>query len=262
MAEDLTLAPDQGPPEPPPYQSRFQLIFGVLLGIAMAAVAATVLFATGGRDPRETEGSIPWSAWKPTATDASHAIQQIAEHVGQRYTLPSGNQLVGVRGGALTFGGLPATVALDPSATASGDAKIFADENGVMYTLCGLGKNCSIKEGKKSERRHLVLRREALELALYTFHYIEGVDQVVVMMPPAPGDKPSQLMFFRRPDVRASLIRPLSATLPGPAPAIDRLDKEQQGFLARLTDRNLFMYRPQQGQDATIFLVLSPPPAG
>lgn len=267
MAEDLTpvdRAADEADDEPqsPPYQSRFQLIFGVLLGIVIAAVAATVLFSTSDSRPRHESDTIEWSAWRPGSEDALTAVREIADHVGQRYTLPSGNQLVAVRGGGLALGGLPATVTLDRSATVDGSSPIIEDGPGVMYTLCGLGKNCSIKEGKPSIARHIVLRREALELALYTFRYIKDVGQVVVMMPPPPGEKASQLMFFRRADVNASLVRPLAATLPGPAPAINRLKKTERGFLDRLTGRNLFGFRIEPGPDATVFLILTPPPTG
>ena len=38
----------------------------------------------------------PWSAWKPTAGNPGAAQQQIAEHVGARYRLPSGKKIVDV----------------------------------------------------------------------------------------------------------------------------------------------------------------------
>jgi hypothetical protein len=268
MAEDLTpVTHDEADSaeeafEPAPYQSRFQLVFGVLLGIGLAAVAAAVLFTASDSGRPQQEPTIAWSSWKPASDDALTAIREIADHIGQSYTLPSGNQLVAVRGGGLTAGGLPATVTLDRSVTADGSSPTLEDGAGVMYTLCGLGKNCSIKEGKPSIARHIVLRREALELSLYTFRYIKDVGQVVVMMPPPPGEKASQLMFFRRADVNSSLVRPLTATLPGRAPAINRLKNKERGFLDRLTGRNLFGFRIEPGPDATVFLILTPPPTG
>jgi hypothetical protein len=53
--------------------------------------------------------------------------------------------------------------------------------------MCGDGSDCSIKQGKPSLERGLLLYREALELALYTFHYVGGVEQVIVTIPPPPG---------------------------------------------------------------------------
>jgi hypothetical protein len=259
VAEDLT--PREASPQPahplpggqsdaPPYQARFQLLFGVLLGVGLAAVAATVLFLAVGRTTNSSD-TVMWSPWRPTAPDGLTAVQQIADHVGQRYTLPSGNQLVGVRGGALELAGLPVTVALRNAGKIS-----IMDKKGVLYTLCGLGKMCSIKEGKPSPARHLVLRREALELALYTFRYVGNVDEVVVMLPPPPGKKASEAMFFRRGEVSLSLDRPLGVTLPGAPPAIDRLDRSQAAFLNRLTGPNLYAFEAVQGQDAKVYLVL------
>jgi hypothetical protein len=243
-----------GPPEAPPYQSRFQLIFGVLLGVGMAAVAATVLFLAVGKSANDGIAT-DWSTWHPNANDGLEAVQQIATHVGQRYSLPSGNQLVAVNGGQLELAGLPVTVALQNAGKVS-----IVNGKGVLYTLCGLGKYCSIKEGKPSVARHLVLRRESLELALYTFRYVKNVDEVVVILPPRPGDKPTQAMFFRRDDVGASLDRPLRATLPGNPPAINHLNPSgAQGlFLDRLTNENLYAFTPQQGGDARVYLVLQP----
>src|SRR5215212_12067658 len=105
MAEDLK-------PTHPPYQSRFQLIFGVLLGVAMAAVVATVIVLAGGRKGVD-ESAVSWAAWHPSASDGLQAVNQIADHVGQRYTLPSGNQLVAVRGGPLELARLPVTIAIE-----------------------------------------------------------------------------------------------------------------------------------------------------
>jgi hypothetical protein len=104
-----------------------------------------------------------------------------------------------------------------------------------------------------------VLRREALELALYTFRYIKNVDQVVVILPPKLGDKPSFAMFYRRGEVGASLDRPLAATLPGAPPVPPDVSKLQQAFISRLTDNNLFSFTPQEGGDAHVYLVLSRP---
>ena len=251
MAEDLVTS--SGEDAPPPYQSRFQLIFGVLLGVAMAAVVATVIVIASGKKA-EDPGAASWASWHPTASDGLEAVNQIADHVGQRYTLPSGNQLVGVRGGPLELARLPVTIAIEDQ----GNVKIL-DEKGVLFNLCGLGAKCSIKEGKPTVARSLVLRREALELALYTFRYIKNVDQVVVLLPPPKGQTAKFAMFFRRDQVGASLNRPLAATLPGSPPIPPDVPKAQRTLIESLTNENLFSFAPQEGPDAHIYLVLSPP---
>ena len=257
MAEDLarTASEDQ-PAGPPPYQSRFQLIFGVLLGVGLAAIVATAVVIAGGRK-QDDPGALTWAPWHPTAGDGLQAINQIADHIGQRYTLPSGNQLVGVRGGPLELARLPVTIALEQQ----GNVKIL-DQKGVLFNLCGLGPNCSIKEGKATYARSLVLRREALELALYTFRYISNVDQVVVILPPKKGEKPSYAMFYQRGEVGRSLTRPLAATLPGRPPVPPNVSDAEKAFINSLTVDNFFAFSPQEGGDAHIYLVLSRPAAG
>ena len=73
-----------------------------------------------------------------------------------------------------------------------------------------------------------------------------------------PGDKPNEVMFFRRQEVSASQYRPLATTLPGAPPAINRLNLAQAEFVNRLTGANLYQFQPQQGGDERIYLVLEP----
>ena len=185
----------------------------MLGGIVGAAAAAVVLLA-GGSDGTDTVSG-GWSYWHPTR-DGQAAFQQIADHVGADYRLQNGKQLVAVTGGPLELANLPVTVAVKP--TTSGGNISLLEGNGVLYTLCGLGKKCAISSGKPTQVRHLLLRRESLELALYTFRYVRDVDLVVVFLPPPPGKDASQAMLYRAKDVKGELNRPLVATLPGPAP--------------------------------------------
>src|SRR5690606_24285560 len=89
-----------------------------------------------------------------------------------------------------------------------------------QYVLCGLGTNCSIASGEPSEERHALLRREAMELALYTFKYVDTIDSVTVFLPPRPGgDTAPTAVFLERGDVAkeldTSLRRTLEPTTPG-----------------------------------------------
>jgi hypothetical protein len=267
VAEDLTPKDDvraelvpETEPEPvkgadatAPYQSRFQLVFGALLGVGVAAIAATVLFLAVGRSGSDN-GAADWSVWRPTAGDGLAAVQQIASYVGQRYTLKSGRQLVAVNSGPLQFLGLPVTITVqDPQGSVA-----VLNGAGVMYTLCGLGPNCSINQGKPSHERLVVLQREGLELALYTFRYVKDVDEVYVELPPPPGKQKAYAMLFTRGQVEDSLHRPLTQTLPGPPPRPDRIDKFQTGLLDRLTDGFLYVVQKQQGPDSIYFELQRP----
>jgi hypothetical protein len=139
-----------------------------------------------------------------------------------------------------------------------------------MYTLNGLGPKGSVRGGKPSEERHLLLRREALELALYSFRYIDGVDQVVALLPPAPPDKPkkgatataatedkpTQALFFRPGDLKPQLEIPLGATIPPKTPRPETIPAPEAQRIDALTRGNLFLASFQQGQDQKAYLVL------
>ena len=170
------------PPGDSPYRSRFGLVFGVLLGSRSRrwAIGAAVYVGTTGNNGAP-DG---WSQWKPGSDDGVGAAKQIATHVGRKYRLSDGNQIVGVQAGPLEVFDVPLEVALR-TAPQGGNID-FIDGNGLMYTLNGLGPKGSVRGGKPTEARHLLLRREALELALYTFRYVKDVDLVVALLPPKP----------------------------------------------------------------------------
>ena len=96
-----------------------------------------------------------WSGWRPTADDGEKAAAQIATHVGRKYRLADGSQLVGVQGGPLEIDALGLTVPLEiamKSAPQGGDID-FIKGNGLLYTLNGLGPKGSVRGGKPSEER-------------------------------------------------------------------------------------------------------------
>jgi hypothetical protein len=237
--------------ETTPYASRFQLILGALLGIAAVAIVAAVLVGSGPK----SAGSTDWSEWHPSSDKRGDASQEIANHVAPTYRLDKGGQLVAVTGGDLQVADLPVRLALaDP---ANGNVSVL-NGKGVLYTMCGLGPKCSINSGTPTQQRHLLLRREALELALYTFRYEKGTDYVVALLPPRKGTDPTQAMLFSRNDLKAQLNTPLTRTLPAPPPTSQTLNATDITTLESLTNKRLFQFKFEQGQDASVFLVLSP----
>jgi hypothetical protein len=248
---------------PSPFRPRFGFVVGALIGIALAAVGLGAYLALNASEESAPDG---WSQWRPTGGDELTSARQIAEHVGVKYRLGDADQLVAVRSSAMEIQDRPVSVALRTAAV-GGDIELI-DGHGVMYTLFGLGKYGSIPGGKASEERHLLLRREALELALYTFHYADDVDMVVTLLPPPPpkageteaaGELPPvQALFYRPGDLRGELGVPLEATVPPLTPRpeqIELADPEAKRIDA-LTRSNLFRATFQQGQDASLFLVL------
>jgi hypothetical protein len=255
-----------------PFRSRFGLVLGALLGLAIATVAigAAVYVGTGSGNGAP-DG---WSGWKPTTDDGAQAAKQIAEHVGHKYRLSDGSQIVGVQGGPLQINALGLTVPLSiamKTAPQGGDIN-FIDGKGLLYTLNGLGPKGSVRGGKPSAQRLLLLRREALELALYTFRYVSNVDEVVALLPPPPpakatakkgaaaaaapaSDKPTAL-FFRPGDLAPQLEIPLGATIPPRTPRPETIPAPEAHRIDALTRGNLFQASFQQGQDQKAYLVL------
>ncbi|HEX3316832.1 MAG TPA: hypothetical protein VHR88_02370, partial [Solirubrobacteraceae bacterium] len=177
---------------PAPHADRFRFVLGALLGLGLAAIVAAVALFVQGPSSRSD-----WSNWHPTQ-DGVGGAAQIAEHVSSTYRDPSGNQLVAVKAGGMKVADLDLNVAVQ---NAKGD-QVFSGQ-GVRYVMCGLGPNCSIADGKPSVERGLLLQRQALELALYSFQYLSNVDQVVAFLPPRPGEDPTQgkAVFFQKDDV-------------------------------------------------------------
>jgi hypothetical protein len=260
-----SLPPPDGEPAPAtpapavesPYRSRFGFALGALIGVALAAVGLGAMLALNASDSAPPDR---WSNWRPTTKDDLGLARQIAEHVGPRYRLADANQLVRVQSSALEIEQHPLAVVMRTSAL-GGDIRLI-EGHGLMYTLNGLGRFGSIPGGKPSEARHLLLRREALELSLYTFHYADDVDMVVTLLPPPPpkaGEEPPlQAMLYRPGDLRGELAVPLDATVPSATPRPEQLERRKTEVkrIQALTDSNLFRARFQRSQDAGIYLVL------
>ncbi len=254
-------APAPAPAKPPAvkHAARFQLFTGGLIFLAVLAMGMATVFALESGE-KGTSGP-KWASFEPTSDGVDSGARQIAEYVGRQYRLPSGEQIVAVTGGPMVLQELPMKIAVRESVADGGDIKLL-DGKGVLYRMCGLGPKCSIAKGAASPERLLLLRREALELALYSFHDLDDVEHVVVFMPPEKGKDPSVALHFGRGDVAGQLARPLKATLPLPVPNPDTITTAPSTpFVDRLTFGNLFKFSLTTGnQDANVFLVLDPLP--
>lgn len=269
MADDLTA------PGPPPvleetplarplafgqqqsFGGRFRTVY-VGLALVLAGTAAGFYLLVSA--PSGSSGGRSWSAWRPTASgDAGQ--QQIADHVASRYRLTDGKQLVAVLATPPQVQGITirAIAIQTGSGTSSSDIKILPADGGVMYALCGLGQNCAIPEGTPSLDRARLLRREALELALYTFEYESSVRSVIAFLPPKPGSQPTYLLFFARNDLSAELRQPLVQTL---APTTKLVEGEKAsaegGVVDRLTAPYLYQFSFKQTQAGDPVIVLTP----
>ena len=157
--------------------------------------------------------------------------------------------------------GTQLTIALRQPADQGGDISLV-NGKGVLYRLCGLGPKCSINKGKPSAERKLLLHREALELALYTFRYTDA-DHVVAVLPagrPKPNKivDPNEAWFFRRGDVSAELSQPVTSTLTSTTPLPERFNTSPDaGRVERLTDPRIFQFSLSPGNlENRAYLVL------
>jgi hypothetical protein len=258
---------------------RFQFLFGALGALSVAAIALAVVLL---RAPAPTPEA-PWSAWKPVENEVDPAVQ-IADYVAPQYRLDNGKQIVQVTGGPPAFKGAPLLVGI----TRSGKAAAALEGNNVLYQLCGGGVNCSIAQGKPSTQRGLLIGREALELALYTFRYVPGVDRVLVTIPPpppgstkAPKASPSttgkasltsstslgntstltasHALLFDEQDLAPALERPLSATLSPVTPLVSQMERWPDAAAVKaLTEPHVYDFTISETQTGAVML-LEPP---
>jgi hypothetical protein len=198
-------------------RGRFAVAY-LLLGAAVGAGIGTFIVLLQRPEPPPPP---PWSSWEPAAASTSSRLLEIAQHVGRAYRLPSGDQLAAVQvGGSQGAANVEGIAVLNKGAPQQVDEQYNRNDT-AMYVLCGATENCSIPEGRPSRARGTVLRREALELALYTLEYAQPIDNVLVFFPPGPGEKSlSSTLFFHRDDLSSHLKRPLRATLPQAQPPV------------------------------------------
>jgi hypothetical protein len=238
---------------------------GVLLGIAACAIGASVLLVAARGDPGPALAA-DWSAWEPGTTDMVEGAQEIADHVGPRYKLDGGEQLVSIRGTSLELGGEPIGVAVRPS----GKDMVFLEGDGLLYVLGGPGPDGRLPTGTASTERGRLLLREALELALYSFRYLDDVTMVAVLLPQTPVEASStaqatqtagqrRAVFYRPGDLLGELQVPLDRTLSAKTPTPTTMAPAEAERVDSLTLRNLFLASVQPLQADQNYLVLVEP---
>jgi hypothetical protein len=274
---ELVEAAEPDPPQldagPSPFRSRFGFLLGALLGVGVAAAAAFALLLgsapTRSADPRLADH---WSTWLPPSGDIVTGPAAIANHVQTEYKRADGKQLVSLHGGPFFYsapsGPLPFAVRLQP---ADGTIQDLGG-NGVLYTLSGTGPGGKIVGDKATPERHRLLRREALELALYSFRYVDRITMFVALLPvnaakqakAAKAAKPKtpalQAVFFRPGDLKRQLRSPLATTLkPSTKLAPRTLPSTEAARVDKLTKTNLFDATFTQQVDGQLYLVLKRP---
>ncbi len=281
-----------------PHASRFRTATAALVGLAVGALIVAGAIAVAGRSSSSSAGA-KWSQWSPSGSGTLGA-REIADYVAPFYRISSVDQLAVVTvvnlqsasaaaaAQAAAANGTTATstsglqVAVRASPTSS--AVSLLTGNTIAYNLCGIGgRNCAIGVGRPSTSRLLLLRREALELALYTFKYVDGTQNVVAILPPgrtlqtgastlssklptadaSAQSKPIDIaVLFVRSELSPMLDHPLSDSLPEQTPptVAEMAHAPEAGLVDQVTARGLFSERLQQAQDGSDLIVLDPLP--
>jgi hypothetical protein len=280
MAEDLvTAAPAADPTagraeraRTSGYHLRFSLVYALLAAVAAGSIAALVVVVTR---PDATKAQ-NWSKFEPTGS-AIARTRQIATQVSREYKLQAGHKLAAIvpsplqttrflqgDSGPVSVEVPISTLAVQPDVSTGkheeGDYKLYNAATTVAYQMCGFGttaQNCAIS-GTATTARGQLLRREALELALYTLKYVPGTNAVLTYLPPrADQAAPPTSVLVARNDVKAALDEPLSHTL---TPRSIALGDRPADFteVDRLTLPRLYTYDYQTlPGDGTAILVLT-----
>jgi hypothetical protein len=256
-----------------PHSLRFLAVTAALVGIAIGAIGVAIAILAGDHSPGP---QAKWSSWTPP-DDGVAGERDIANAVAPLYRATSASQLAVVTVQNYSDTGTGTQVALrspnDGTLSALGGTT-------AVFNLCGLGPNCAISAGTPSADRLLLLRREALELSLYTFKYVHNVQNVVSILPPghavtvttakltakppskAGGKSKTAPLFmavaFQRRSLQPFLDRPLRETLPEqipPTPTTIAAAPEAE-LVSVLTAQALFKQQVIQAQDGSNVLVL------
>ena len=223
------------------------LFFGALL------IGFTVAWSRQSDDGVDTAST--WSFFKPTADSEALRVRQIARFVGARYQTNDGQQIVRVLGGPPAVQDAPVTQFMVRDG--SKQDTIGADK-AIMFILCGAGSDCTLPLEASSSAHERLVRREALELSLYTMKY-NNVDPVAVLLPPDPQGNPGNALLFRRDELKPLLDRPLSESLPtGKAPNALGMEDLEVATVDYLTLTKRFAYDFLSAGDGTARMVLNP----
>jgi hypothetical protein len=263
LAEAAQPRVREQPAGPSPYRGRFGFVWGALAGVAVCVLALGVFLAVDTRDsgPKLAEH---WSSWKPSTSRMLAGAEDIAAHIGREYKQDSGDQLATISSSGMSFAGGPLDVAVRPK---GGELQVLSGaDNGVLYVLAGLAADSSAITGRARKTNERLMMREAVELALYSFRYLDDITMVGIMLPPrkgaeasSDGQQATRMLFFRPGDLLDKLEVPLSRTLSAEPPRPKALTEKDALQIDSLALRNLFLATIQQLTSQQYYLVLAPP---
>ena len=250
--------------------SRRFLVAYALLALAVLGCGALLLVALSTDSSEERA----WSAWQPKA-EGEARIWEIADHVGRSYRTADGALAARILAGPPTFNTtdeqgrtlrLPIEgVLVRGRASDESDARavLFSDDT-AMYALCGTGSACQPSATLlRVEEVGTKYERLALELALYTFKYLDEVNSVIVYMPPLPQrnaqgqvEQLRTIVYLERRQLGFQLDQPVTATLRSTSGF--EFSEIEKNDIIRLVRNRLYQFEPEQAPNGAWILSLEP----
>jgi hypothetical protein len=219
------------------YTRRFVLAYVLVIVVFAGMVGLFAVLVS-----RSDSSSDRWSSFRPKGGDELAKAQNLANYIAPRY-IDDGSPVAVVEAQPLVVQNtLVDGIAFSRGTsrgTIGGGLKQFEPADGtIMYVFCGPGDKCGPSPNATAQTETL-LRRESLELALYTFKYWDGIKSVVALLPPLNGTKPA--VYLRRRAFEDILSKPLDRTLPTRPRITGRsMSTAEQLTVDRLTANNLY----------------------
>jgi hypothetical protein len=235
------------------YRVRFILFYFGLALVAGSAIGALVVVLS-----RPSAKPAPaWSTWRPDGKSASARVLQIADRVPKGYRLQNGDPLV------LAHASPPSI------STPIGDQQVdlpisqitllpaldtVSASRSLQISFCSAGKDCPLALTVPSAR---LLRRETLELALYTFKYVDTIDSITFLLPPT---NPQTAIFLQRSDLKKELSQPLARSLAEKPPKAGGIPAAELQVINHATRTRLYHFDVTQEAGGRVVEVLTPVP--
>lgn len=200
----------------------------------------------------------PWSEYKPKGGDVFDKAQNMVDHVAPKYRY-GGEPIAVVQAQPLLYrDAVVDGIAFlkPPLRQVGGRITDFEPSGGtIAYVFCGQAQSCALPD-TGAEQVGLLLQRESLELALYTFKYWPDVGSIVTLLP-ANGNA-NAAVYLKRRHVEKFLDKPLNATLPSHGQlTADSLTNAERQTIDRVVVNNTFASKFEQAPNGRTVLLLS-----
>jgi hypothetical protein len=200
----------------------------------------------------------PWSSYKPQGGDVFDKAQNMVDHVAPKYRY-GGEPIAVVQAQPLLYRDavVDGIAFLKPPLRQVGGRITDFEPSGstIAYVFCGQAQSCSLPR-TGADQVGLLLQRESLELALYTFKYWPDVRSIVTLLP--TNGQTNAAVYLKRRHVARFLDRPLNMTLPSHDElTADSLTNAERAAIDRVVVNNTFASRFEQAPNGRTVLLLS-----